>query len=72
MYDGRQLDFFPSEVARIPWGGRDVRELTRGHLLLYSRREPGAMRSPPDPAQCEMFLRNQARRYAGALLLLRR
>ncbi len=63
-----QLDLFV-DVDRIPWYGVRPRDLTRGAKLLFLRREPGDMSSQPDPLQCEMFFRHQARRYSGAPLI---
>ena len=65
-----QFDLWPEWLAGLPWGGRSPRGLTRGAKVLYSRREPGGMSSLPDPLQCEMFIRHQARRYVGAPLLV--
>jgi len=70
MSEQLELFVWPA-LERLPWGGARPRDLTRGAKLLYLRREPGDVSSPPDPAQCEMFLKNQARRYAGAPLLRR-
>ena len=36
-----QFELWPSEVARLPWGGQSPRGLTRGAKVLYLRREPG-------------------------------
>ena len=35
-----QLDLWPSEVSRLPWGGLAPRDLTRGRTALFLRPEP--------------------------------
>ena len=75
ILDGDQfvLDLFPRE----PWGGMSPRGLTRGRILLSSRREPPGREVETDPLQLALWpspvrpLRSkQPRQAAGASLLL--
>jgi len=68
-----QLDLWPSEVSRIPWGGRSPRSLTRANLSLFLRREPQKDdRFFVDPNQYDLIRAAIPGRpqYGGAPLLL--
>lgn len=51
-----QLDLPFDEWQREPWGGKEPRVLTRGHSLLFLRREPGEDdRFVSDQSQIDMW-----------------
>ncbi len=71
----RQLDFWPLEVAALPWGGRSPRELTRSFntFIFEARADPVTCRFR-DPNQLQLSLErrsdSQGPVYDGAPLLL--
>jgi len=70
-----QLDLWPSEVARLPWGGRSPRSLTltRCSKALFLRREPQKDDCFfVDPKQYDLFRAAIPGRfqYGGAPLLV--
>ncbi len=73
MMNSSQLDLWPLEVARLPWGGRSPRALTKVQMLLFSRREPQKDdRFFVDPDQRDLFHAaiKGPRRSVGAPLLV--
>ena len=75
-YDSEQLELWPElarAAARVPWGGRSPRDLTKVGLALIF--QAGADKSASDDGgfvQLELFVRNEKAPwlYQGAPLLL--
>ncbi len=69
-----QLDLWQSQLESLPWMGRSPRELTRGSIALFLRREPQKdERFFVDPAQLDLFRavkRKAPWKYQGAPFLL--
>ena len=60
-----QYDLFV-DVARVPWGGRSPRSLTRARIALFLRREPQKdERFFVDVNQIDLFRRRQKKAPLG-------
>jgi len=67
-----QLDLWPVEGSRVPWGGASLRDLTRGGKLVIFKGDRKKMPAVFDPLQVEVFheARTSCDPYRGAQTLL--